>query len=140
MNTIAIITPTRTSTHSPQDSVDVLYIPTSAPTHPPTQRWTGSKKKIFGPGLEKKKSADPDPTKKNLQSRTRPEPSRAQVWACPQLPKEHRIFTKKEQKYVRQPTFLSLCMNDSCDAKTYCIIVKKVREGFMIFCRAFSNT
>jgi hypothetical protein len=47
---------------------------------------------------------------------------------------------KKEQKYMRQSTFLSLCVDDSCDAKTHCIIAKNVREGFMVFSGAFLNT
>ena len=52
---------------------------------------------------------------------------------------ENRIFAKTEQKYVRQSIFLSLWVDDSCDAKTYTVIAKQVTEGFIVFYRAFSN-
>ena len=52
----------------------------------------------------------------------------------------HRLSAKTEQKYVRQSTFLSLYVDDEGDAKTYWLIAKKIREGFRVFCRAFSNT
>jgi hypothetical protein len=47
-------------------------------------------------------------------------------------------FSRKKNKgmCVNQPFSLTV---DDVKQKTYCIIAKTIREGFMVFCRAFSN-
>ncbi len=48
-------------------------------------------------------------------------------------------FQRKKSKGMWVKQLFSLTVDDLTQ-KTYCIITKKLREGFKVFCRAFSNT
>ena len=52
----------------------------------------------------------------------------------------HLLSAKKEQKHVRQSTFSFLSVNDSCDTKDILYHCQRIRQGFMVFCRAFLKT